>query len=344
MPTATATASAAYVNHVLDVAARHGCDTDALLRQVELDRALLADPIRRIGFAYLRALYQAAIDASGLPHFGLLVGAQVRPSSYGGLGYVAMTSPTLGEATAMIRRFGKIVFDSPSSQTRTAIADGLLTIEDHRVTEREPYCISHTESVLAGWAAFGRWLLGRNDPLTAVHMMHAEPSNPEVYESFFGCPVHYRSHMNALVFPVALLDEPVLGADPRTHKSMVHEAELQLGHSYAPFSVIRRLRALMVEQMAQGELRLETLAKQLAMSPRTLQRKLAAENLSFSGMLETVRLELAEQYLGSSTLSITEIALALGFSQTSAFSHAFRQARGMSPADFRKRRQDSGDS
>lgn len=339
----TATASAAFINHVLDVAVRHGCDSDALLRQVALDRALLADPVRRIGFSYLRALYAAAAQASGLPHFGLLVGAGVRPGSYGGLGYVAMTSATLGEATAMIRRFGKIVFDSPSSQTRTTVTDGLLTIEDHRITEREPYCISHTEAVLAGWTAFGRWLLGRNSALTAVHMMHAAPANPELYASFFGCPVQYGSHMNALVLPAALLEEPVLGADPRTHQRMVHEAELQLGRSYAPFSVIRRLRALMVEQMAGGELRLEVLARQLAMSPRTLQRKLAAEDLSFSGMLESVRLELAEQYLSRSALRITEIALALGFSQTSAFSHAFRQARGMSPADFRRRSQEQDD-
>ena len=71
-------------------------------------------------------------------------------------------------------------------------------------------------------------------------------------------------------------------------------------------------------------------------SPRTLQRKLAAEGENFNQVLETMRMELADHYLRRTETSIMNIALMLGYSQASSFSHSFRQARGISPVDYRK--------
>lgn len=331
-----ATASAAFVNHVLDTAELYGCDGDLLLGETGLARERLADPILRIPMHQLRTLLELAARDSGLAHFGLLVGSAVRPGSYGVLGAVSMTSATLGESMSMIRRFGKIVFDSPSSQTHIAIEQGRVLLEDQRITELEPYSAYMQEAVLAGWTAFGRWLIGHNAAPLAVEMIHPAIADPVLYEGFYGCPVTFGAERNALVFAESMLSARIQGADPRTHKSLLLEADLQLGRSYAPLSVIGRLRALLVERMPVGEMSLESLASQLAMSPRTLQRKLAAEGESFTQVLETMRMELADHYLRRTDSSIMEIALLLGFSQASAFSHAFRQARGISPADFRK--------
>lgn len=332
----TSTTSAAFISHVLDVAAKHGGDPDSLLKHVQLQGSHLRDPIKRIPMSKLRLLLAAAIEATGKAHFGLLVGSSVRPATYSGLGYVAMTSATLGEALSMVRRFGKIVFDSPSSQTQMAIADGLVTVADRRISEVEPYCVSQVDCVLSGWTAYGRWLIGHDLALQAVHMMHPAPSDPSVHEAFYQCPVTYEAGQNALIFAEALLQHPVNGADPRMQKSMILEAELELVRSYAPFSMKNKLRALLVERLPYGEAQLEVLAKQLAVSSRTLQRKLAAEGESFSAVLEAARVELAQRYLRETELSITDIAFMVGFAQAGAFSHAFRQACGISPADYRK--------
>ncbi|MGE8188058.1 AraC family transcriptional regulator [Pseudomonas sp. NPDC086278] len=331
-----ATSSAAFVNHVLDIAEQHGCDGEVLLGKIGLSRERLADPILRIPMRQLNALLELSASMSGLPHFGLLVGAAVRPGTYGVLGYVSMTSATLGESLSMIRRFGKIVFDSPSSHTHIAIEDGRVLIEDQRISELEPYCPFHQEAVLAGWAAFGRWLIASTAPMLEVTMLHPAVGDPEHYERFFGCPVQFGASRSSLVFPESMLSARIQGADLRTHKSLLLEATLQLGRSYAPLSVIGRLRALLVEHLPAGDFSLEQLASRLAMSPRTLQRKLASEGENFTQVLETMRMELADHHLRSTDASIMDIALMLGFSQASAFSHAFRQARGMSPADFRK--------
>lgn len=328
--------SAAFVSHVLTIASQYGVDDGELLQQVGLERAQLVDPIQRIPMRHLRELLRLAGEVSGLPHFGLLVGAAVRPGTYGCLGYAAMTSATMGEAMGMIRRFGKIVFDSPSSQTQISIDNGLVTQQDLRLNELEPYSATFQESVLSGWTAFGRWLVGIDAPLVAVHMRHDALGDCEPYERFFGCPVQFNSDMNALVFPESMLALPVQGADLRTHKSMLLEADLQLGRSYAPYSTIARVRAFLAQVLPNGEASLESTASHLAMSPRTLQRKLATEGESFSHALETVRMELADHYLRSTDASVMDISLMLGYSQASAFSHAFRQFQGMSPADYRK--------
>ncbi|MBM7059610.1 AraC family transcriptional regulator [Pseudomonas sp. UL073] len=335
-----ATVSAAFISHILDVAERHGCNAAQLLAEIGLDAEQLSDPIRRIPMQRMRELLAAACRASGIAHFGLLVGAAVRPGSYGGLGYVTMTSPTIRDSMSMIRRFGKIVFDSPSSRTFITVADGLVTLEDRRITDLEPYCISQVELVLAGWTAYGRWLAGFDGPLVEVWMMHADPGTAEACERFFGCPVHFNQPTNAVRFAESILDLPIQGADLRAHKSMLLEAEQQLGHSYAPFSTIGRVRSFLIEQLPEGEVSLEAVASKLAMSTRTLQRKLAAEGESFSTVLDAVRMELADYYLRSTDLSIMNIALTLGFSHSSAFSHAFRQLRSVSPADYRKAERD----
>lgn len=328
--------SAAFVSHVLTIAGQHGVDEEALLKQVGLERAQLIDPIQRIPMRHLRELMKLASEASGLPHFGLLVGAAVRPGTYGCLGYAAMTSATMGEAMGMIRRFGKIVFDSPSSQTQISIDNGLVTQQDLRLNELEPYSAAFQDAVLSGWTAFGRWLVGRDEPLVAVHVLHDVQGDSEPYDRFFGCPVQFNSSMNALVFPESMLALPVQGADPRTHKSMLLEADLQLGRSYAPYSTIARVRAFLAQMLPNGDASLESVASHLAMSPRTLQRKLATEGESFSHALETVRMELADHYLRLTDATVMDISLMLGYSQASAFSHAFRQFQGMSPADYRK--------
>lgn len=179
-----ATSSAAFVNHVLDVAEQHGCDGDWLLHQTGLSREQLSDSIVRIPMKQLRALLELAARSSNLAHFGLLVGAAVRPGTYGVLGYVLMTSPTLGESLNMMLRFGKILYDSPSSQTRVVIGDGRVTLEDQRTSELEPYCALHQEALMVGWAAFGRWLVASNQPMLEVRMMHAAVGEPALYEHF----------------------------------------------------------------------------------------------------------------------------------------------------------------
>jgi AraC-like DNA-binding protein len=86
-----------------------------------------------------------------------------------------------------------------------------------------------------------------------------------------------------------------------------------------------------------ADTRIETVARRLATSPRTLQRRLAAEGLSYQQVLDEWRQAAAERHLTASALSIGEIAYLLGFSEPAPFHRAFKRWYGITPRAFRER-------
>ena len=89
--------------------------------------------------------------------------------------------------------------------------------------------------------------------------------------------------------------------------------------------------------MRGDKVRLEEVAGRLAVSPRRLQYRLKEEGTSFSGLLETARMDIAKSYLGRPEVPISDIAFMLGFSEQSGFNHAFRRWTGVTPKEFRKK-------
>jgi AraC-like DNA-binding protein len=79
-----------------------------------------------------------------------------------------------------------------------------------------------------------------------------------------------------------------------------------------------------------------TIASDLHMSTRNLNRKLVAENTSFKALLLEIRSELASQYINDASLTLTEISYMLGFSEISSFSRAFKRWTGQSPSEVRR--------
>ena len=81
---------------------------------------------------------------------------------------------------------------------------------------------------------------------------------------------------------------------------------------------------------------LEEVAEKLGLSSWSLQRRLREESISFTALVDNVRCEMATHYLQNRQLSISEMALLLGYSEVSAFSRAFRRWFGISPRQWRQ--------
>ncbi len=96
------------------------------------------------------------------------------------------------------------------------------------------------------------------------------------------------------------------------------------------------VRAVIYRQLADGEPSLEGVAEALGLSARSLSKRLVAQSLRFPEILDRLRQSLAEIYLQDASLSLTEIALLLGFAESSSFSRAFRRWRGVSPNQYRR--------
>ena len=107
--------------------------------------------------------------------------------------------------------------------------------------------------------------------------------------------------------------------------------------SQAGSGIDRQLQQVLLKLLSDGEPTLARASHAMHMSPRTLQRRLARYQLSWQQWLDRNREQLARQYLDDTSLTLTDIALLLGFSEQSAFTRAYRRWTGNSPG--RERRQ-----
>jgi AraC-like DNA-binding protein len=150
-----------------------------------------------------------------------------------------------------------------------------------------------------------------------------------------GLPVRFGQEHAGVLLDGALLDRPLKGANPARRAELegfvktywaVHEPS-------AEQNVRRILRALVLT----GEANLDTVAQRIGLHPRTLHRRLIDSGTSFRRILDDVRFGVAQQMLQTTNVSVTQLALWLGYSETAAFSHAFRRWAGISAADWRSK-------
>ncbi|CAI3802168.1 helix-turn-helix transcriptional regulator [Rheinheimera sp. MM224] len=100
-------------------------------------------------------------------------------------------------------------------------------------------------------------------------------------------------------------------------------------------TTVERVRAVLVELLPAGHSSIEMVAEKLAMSKRTLQRKLTEESENYHSVLQSVRNDLADHYLRRSKLSLGEIAFLLGYQEVNSFIRAFTAWKGVAPGRYR---------
>jgi AraC-like DNA-binding protein len=162
------------------------------------------------------------------------------------------------------------------------------------------------------------------------------PADAEVYPDMFGCPARFGALAATLSFDSSWLDrEPRLG-DPFTHAEAVKLCDDLIDQLRLRAGIGGKVReVLLVKPMLR--ISLDSVAKQLHMTERTLRRKLHDEKTSFRKIIDELRMHVAIRYLRDTDLSIKEVADSLGFSEDASFRHAFRRWTQSSPLEFRNR-------
>lgn len=264
------------------------------------------------------------------PHIGLAIGAAVQPSHIGVLGYLVLASSTLGEAMLTYQRYERLFYGVDLAEI-----------------------ISHNDSVEIRWREGGvgaladevaisalvtfvkRQLADAGQPLQ-VGFSHSCPEGSQQLQSFFQCPVELEAPFVYVRFPIALLTQPLLHADPTLRQLLDRQAQALLQALPVSDEFHRTLQKILLKRLPEGQISLARLAKDLHQSPRTLQRRLASQGLNWQQLLDRTRRELAQQYLQDRSLSLSEIAMLLGYSEQSAFSRAYRRWTESAPRQTRK--------
>ncbi|HEY6188444.1 MAG TPA: AraC family transcriptional regulator [Pyrinomonadaceae bacterium] len=322
------------VGKVVDAARACGVAPEELYRAVNLDPALLDDADNRIPYAQLIALYEEAARLTGDEAFGLHLSEHTSEKVFDLLGYVLMSSPTLGEALHRIVRYHPIWNDGAEYVVETEgerVHLGYRYLSP-RVEARRHDC----EMTLAITLRFGCLATGVDWTPREVSFEHAQPADLSEHQRIFRSPLRFSRPVNELVFDRSLLSLPLVEADPALCAVLDRHAAELLARSPARGGFVDEVRALLFEAMQGGDASLEAISRQLGTSPRTLQRKLKEEGASHQDLLDEIRRDLSKRYLREPQMAICEVAYLLGFSEPSAFHRAFRRWTGITPRAYRR--------
>jgi AraC-like DNA-binding protein len=169
---------------------------------------------------------------------------------------------------------------------------------------------------------------------TAVSIAASLPK-PEQYESFFGVRIE-QGNFNGLTFAAKDAQKPFLTANENMWSFFEPELNRRVADLGLEDRFRDRVRACLMEILASGQCTMADVSQRLAVSPRTLQRRLHKEETSFQQELSNLRAELANHYLVNSHYSSTEIAFLLGYNDASSFFRAFHTWTGKTPEGVRE--------
>jgi AraC-like DNA-binding protein len=323
----------ASLTHYAAVARAAGLDPARMLREFGLPQRCLGDAEIKIRIDAARRLLEASAERSGVEAFGLLMAEARRLSNLGPLGLLVREQPTLRLAIEAFARYARRMNE-----------ELLFTIEEAGdvVVLREEFIIGYASPVrqsteLAVGVAFQmlRTLLGPDWRPRRVCFAHDAPANRSVHERIFGHGVEFGHDLNGIVCAKADLDLPNLGADTAMAKYARDLLETSLTGPADEMS--RDVRELVVMLLGTGSCTIERVAQHMGIDRRTIHRRLAREQQTFSALVDAVRRELAERYLKDRSRPLAEVSSLLGFAALSGFSRWYRRQFSSRASDVRAR-------
>jgi AraC-like DNA-binding protein len=313
--------------------------------QIRIDDVPLPPPLRRleaplpgerIPYEALVEIWTAVGQRSKDPTFGLYVAEHfTSASTFGVVGFLARHSETVGEAFDSVARYSAVIKDERLAHVEVRGGEAVLVAGTSLPSP--PSCSHHgVESSMASYAKLlRRWTGLPNAAPRRVDFRHAAPADPALYERFFGCQVNFSQPLDRLVLPAHVLSAPLTTSDPELRSFFRAQADAALEALPPLDDTHARLLHALGEALPRGVPSLNEAARQLGLSARTLQRRLAEQGVSYHDVLDEARRDAALRTLASRRRALREAAEAAGFRDEKAFRRAFRRWTGQAPSAYR---------
>ena len=320
----------------MDLAAALGASPERIARSADLDMALLSIPDALLPVATYYRLHEQFLAHTGNPDFGLLSGRVSYMESAQLFLYLASTSQTLLDWLNMLPSVSSLLGDLGS--IRVARHRDHFALEWHPERAPDPKRCIVTDGLLSATALEmdGYCLLPVRPE--RVDFTYPRPDDLTVLHDTFRAPLYFDQGVSALYYDWKLLDNPQLHVSTRFHDTAVEEFSAYFSDDASaadPFSL--SLHTAIRRQLPAGSCSIDSIASDLNVSRRTLQRRLKERGNNFQQLLQRVKSDLAAKYLEDKSLSIIEIALLLGYGDPSSFSAAFKSWNGITPSEFRRK-------
>ena len=324
---------------------KRGVTVDPLLHRIGLSEREIAggDNAVRVTAIAQAKLLDLAAEATGDNAFGLHLAEESDPRDAGILFYVASGAENLGEALALFARYVRIVNEAVRLKlTRTGerlIAEvEFVGLPRHEVRQNAEFGIAAIVKAL-------REVAGRNIRPTRAVFAHARNSELREFERFYLCPVEFgraaREGVSSdlLEFSGDTLATPLITADRKLLNALRPFCDMAARERSTALGTLRSAVESEVEKLLpHGKAKEQTVAKNLALSVRSLSRRLAEEGTTYAEIVDQLRRSLALQYLKEPGMSFSQIAWLLGYEGSTSLNRAFRRWTGRSSSAARSQK------
>ncbi|SEO39880.1 AraC family transcriptional regulator [Pseudomonas sp. NFACC39-1] len=308
-----------------------GPATDEVLSKVGIDPGLLDTPQARVpahAYARLWRLLARRLDDE---FFGM-DGRKLKSGSLAFLCQCAMAQPTLAGGLTAGLGFLSLMFEQlPAQWSRQQSLAEIVLLEDDQ-DPRRAFTYFTYWMIVHGVAC---WLAGRRIPILSIELRCPEPDFCDDYRVMFSRNLRFDRPRTRMIFAAECLDLPIRRSTEELHRFLAQAPANILVKYRDPQSLASRIRHDLRQLPPEQWPETEALAQQLCVSASTLRRRLAEEGQTYQGLKDSVRKELAINWLAEPSISFVEIAARLGFADASSFYKAFRKWSGSNPGHYR---------
>jgi len=314
------------------LAAAHGGDPIALLELVNIDPADVGQRDRYIPLRNAITAVESAAAVLGVDDFGRRLAMRQSIDILGPVGVAARTAATVAEAFTILDTYMSAYSPGITARINSHTDETLCRFEFDFLLHPTPPQAQAIELALGVTLRVLHLFLGTTYRPVSVHLPHPALGTKADYRRYFGCPPHFNEPIAGFTLRAADLQRP-LNHDPLAHQLALHylsstRSEHARGFADTVRSVIRQL-------LPTGELTAELVARQFGIHPKTLQRRLVAEGITFGTMVDQTRRELANRLLLDTDLPLVQLCRQLGYAEQSVLTRACKRWFGMTPTDYR---------
>ncbi len=315
---------------------------DAAARRIgiNLDIASLAPSMQKLDakelipvaeeITYCRALLGEQRETLGLEL------AQNIPIEVTGLwGFLLRSSATYGEMLRRAERYIRIVNKYPEFALQER-GDLVVLTSDH--PEKSPYG-NRPQAVLTmmgHWVSWGRQLTGTDFPVVKAHFKWHGPHDRRPFEDFFKGPIEFNATEDAFFFEKETMNLRLRESTPELALQFESMAAALVNEMTPTSSILNKVQSALCEELLGGNAHLDDVARRLAITPRTLHRRLVEHHTTFRKLKDELMRARAQGLVGHAGLSLTEASYLLGYSEPANFTRAFRRWTGISPGQWRQ--------
>lgn len=316
----------------------YGLDANQMYQDEGLDVSHIQDPDYRFPAVPFNRIWHKIESETHSHDVGLVAANFVLPTTFHALGMAMWSSRNLADALARLMRYSSIFHNGGGASVQKIENHHALVIS--RKQDGEGITLVTDIGIDCLFAALFKLFkqLSLNSfQAKKVLLTRRAPPCAEQYRELFDCPVEFEASHDAILME----NDSYYSAFPGGNDELAGMSDNAASEYLARFDqedIVARVRQLLTKKLSSGEITQDYVAKELAMSVRTLQRALKQQNTGFQQVLDDTRKELAKYYIIKKHLSLGEIGFLLGFSVANNFSRSFKRWYNMSPARYREAR------